>query len=631
MAIVLNDGVYTKAPKPQDLKTTVGPSELFTNRSNIPASYRWYGMEVFDKNDGLKYRLQSDKTTWIIVDSMPAWIKPTQNLVQLSSFGGNLDASRIDNLPAPGGFVEPVFSANSLPYGQPANVSGVYPNLVIGVPQGQPGTDGVPGANGANGSAATISVGAVTTIPYTDPANVINTGNSSAAVFEFRIPKGSPGLDGSNAMGKYVYEQAEYLAQPYVDAQYTETSIPELDVVAPEVPSGFHGTVYIKDIETWFCFSRDENPKVFIFEDIKNLDVYSTIAVGESGRTGVESVSYSKTTRKIYFTITDYTYTIRNVIVKSIHVDTKVITPEINYDTGIDAGATLVLAVDNYLYVVEGNYNFKINRFTLAGTFVSSVASGIASKIAHNINTDGRFVYVGTHTTYDDKQYIGKISINTFSTFISEELTLANSIVSAGEGGFTDKTVIIGDYWYLGTEGYNGNLLLKVNIKDLSDYEWIDIPMPNLTDSYWDMEYFNGNLFLAGTGKFLAGIDIYTGIITIYHSPFSYNINGFNVTEELLLCTGFDVQPVDGTGFVGTARFFDVDHRVMQNVVLKPIKIQYGEWLVYGASGNTNNELQPGDLVSGWWSATEFWRLARYDGGDVSVKANWTIMDKITF
>jgi hypothetical protein len=58
---------------------------------------------------------------------------------------------------------------------------------------------GADGADGADGAAATIAVGTVTTVPYGSPATVTNTGTSSAAVFDFEIPRGQTGASGSGA------------------------------------------------------------------------------------------------------------------------------------------------------------------------------------------------------------------------------------------------------------------------------------------------------------------------------------------------------------------------------------------------------------------------------------------------
>ena len=85
------------------------------------------------------------------------------------------------------------------------------PNVLANVQVGQPITaQVVEGASlsatvsaaaatpGAPGAAATISVGSVTTVNPGDPATVVNSGTSSAAVFDFEIPEGDPGDNGTN-------------------------------------------------------------------------------------------------------------------------------------------------------------------------------------------------------------------------------------------------------------------------------------------------------------------------------------------------------------------------------------------------------------------------------------------------
>ena len=58
------------------------------------------------------------------------------------------------------------------------------------------GPPGPPGNNGSDGAAATISVGVVDTVPFGDPATVVNSGTTSAAVFDFEIPEGAQGTQG---------------------------------------------------------------------------------------------------------------------------------------------------------------------------------------------------------------------------------------------------------------------------------------------------------------------------------------------------------------------------------------------------------------------------------------------------
>jgi hypothetical protein len=71
------------------------------------------------------------------------------------------------------------------------------PVLNFGIPKGYKGDTGADGADGADGQAATIEVGTVSTGLPTDPASVTNTGTSTAAVFDFVIPKGDKGDTGA--------------------------------------------------------------------------------------------------------------------------------------------------------------------------------------------------------------------------------------------------------------------------------------------------------------------------------------------------------------------------------------------------------------------------------------------------
>lgn len=60
-------------------------------------------------------------------------------------------------------------------------------------PQGGKGVDGTNGKDGTDGRAATVTVGETTTLPAGENATVENVGTSSAAIFNFGIPKGADG------------------------------------------------------------------------------------------------------------------------------------------------------------------------------------------------------------------------------------------------------------------------------------------------------------------------------------------------------------------------------------------------------------------------------------------------------
>lgn len=64
------------------------------------------------------------------------------------------------------------------------------------VPVNIKGPQGEPGQPGVDGQAATIQVGAVTTLEPGQPATVTNTGTDTAAVLNFGIPRGENGSGG---------------------------------------------------------------------------------------------------------------------------------------------------------------------------------------------------------------------------------------------------------------------------------------------------------------------------------------------------------------------------------------------------------------------------------------------------
>ena len=76
-------------------------------------------------------------------------------------------------------------NGQGLPNPDPVNIKG---------PQGEPGQPG------ADGQAATIQVGAVTTLAPGQPATVTNTGTDTAAILDFGIPRGEDGAGGGDTI-----------------------------------------------------------------------------------------------------------------------------------------------------------------------------------------------------------------------------------------------------------------------------------------------------------------------------------------------------------------------------------------------------------------------------------------------
>ena len=78
------------------------------------------------------------------------------------------------------------------PQGIQGDTGPAGPQGIQGV-QGDTGLTGATGATGATGSAATVAIGTTTTLSAGSSATVTNVGTSSAAVFNFGVPKGVDG------------------------------------------------------------------------------------------------------------------------------------------------------------------------------------------------------------------------------------------------------------------------------------------------------------------------------------------------------------------------------------------------------------------------------------------------------
>ena len=92
-------------------------------------------------------------------------------------------------------------TTTTLPAGSAATVQNVGSTSAaifnFGIPKGDKGD------TGESGAAATISVGSTSTLPAGSSATVTNSGTSSAAVFDFDIPKGDKGDTGATGADGY--------------------------------------------------------------------------------------------------------------------------------------------------------------------------------------------------------------------------------------------------------------------------------------------------------------------------------------------------------------------------------------------------------------------------------------------
>jgi hypothetical protein len=109
------------------------------------------------------------------------------------------------------------------------------------------GSVGPAGPSGAQGAAASVQVGSVTTGPAGSAASVTNSGTATAAVLNFVIPQGAPGVGGNGGGGAAssvsgipyasMYHSVSYAAT-YYSVNNTNQSLTETPTVLTWSPAG---------------------------------------------------------------------------------------------------------------------------------------------------------------------------------------------------------------------------------------------------------------------------------------------------------------------------------------------------------------------------------------------------------
>ena len=121
---------------------------------------------------------------------------------------------------------------------------------VLNITQGAPGANGT---NGINGTAATITVGTTTTGAPGSSASVTNIGTTTAAIFDFSIPRGfdgatgpagTPGINGTNGINTTMVVNYTFTGLPNINATVTNVgnaTAAKLDFTIPQGLTGDTG------------------------------------------------------------------------------------------------------------------------------------------------------------------------------------------------------------------------------------------------------------------------------------------------------------------------------------------------------------------------------------------------------
>ena len=143
--------------------------------------------------------------------------------------------------------------------------------------RGDQGPKGDTGDRGASGAAATIQAGTVTTLAPGSDATVTNSGSSSAAKFDFGIPRGATGAQGPKPVKGTDYWTTADKAEIVEDVQ---------DNVVPTIAlTSSNGIAYTG---TWRGTSAPKAGTLFI--GVPNIDSTSTAPTVTLGSLGSKSV-----------------------------------------------------------------------------------------------------------------------------------------------------------------------------------------------------------------------------------------------------------------------------------------------------------------------------------------------------
>jgi hypothetical protein len=158
---------------PQGPQGVVGPQGVTGAQGGVGPGIEFQGQVATEEDlpqpsvQGYAYLVQADNSFWVY-SSAGTWVN-----------GGAIQGPQgIQGIQGPQG------------------IQGIQGTEGPTGPQGITGAQGEQGIQGDQGEAATVTVGATTTLPAGDDAAVVNSGTASEAILDFAIPQGEQGLIG---------------------------------------------------------------------------------------------------------------------------------------------------------------------------------------------------------------------------------------------------------------------------------------------------------------------------------------------------------------------------------------------------------------------------------------------------
>lgn len=160
-------------------------------------------------------------------------------------------------------------------------------------PQGEPG---ISGSNGTNGRSATITVGSVQVTEDITKTSVKNSGTKLDAVFDFVIPRGTPGKDSEIRIGSVDVGEDGH-------AEVHNSGTPQnviLDFVVPRGPRGIRGLTAVDSDTIDFTITEPPNDAEALVITAKTKGMMRALKIQDSETIDLELTSDNKTDGATY-------------------------------------------------------------------------------------------------------------------------------------------------------------------------------------------------------------------------------------------------------------------------------------------------------------------------------------------
>jgi len=341
------------------------------------------------------------------------------------------------------------------------------------------------------------------------------------------------------------FELSRDLGFNYKNGNFQQHYITELN---DTLGGGFHGVRYVEKYKTLYACDRLITGSVYMFPNTDDLSIYSKTLTEESGYTASDQIIYSPEMDKLYIVLGDSTWSKTHFIVFEIDPVSLVATKIIDYDIGTYVGYPPFNIIGDQIYIANGYYSGKIYQFDLTShSFVGSSAALGATAGPHNIVTDGKKLYVTSIWDYG-ATFIARVNP---TSLVIEQIHSIDLVGTNVKGGFTDDAIEVGDYLYIPSEEHTNTGIWKVKKTNLTDIVRLDVLRGQPNSDLWGIFFDGVDIWYVGQDQTLGKFNPTTLENYQYTSPFSYNLNEIISTGQVTLVTGFDVYPVNNTGFVG--------------------------------------------------------------------------------